>query len=305
MRSCCTRCVTTTKRCGRDILPLQRRAPRDSLRAVQARKHYAFLVDEAGHHPVVLMAVAIFKAATCDDEWAVVEDMARRARLLDPGGTKFALAARGFFRRALVEMPRSAEAVLNFALCKQLYKQDTDGSLRLYMRALALQHSNERVQENLRRVLQSLHGDAAASPGALFVEYQAQVGAVLSLRSYAWPAALPSGATPFTSPPSASLTPCLRRSVGEWRSARALLPRATRLHACCSGPSVAGGSALLLQANNRRTLPQLRQRLVPVPPPVPQPNRPTTLRKEVPSTQRCQGVRCDALFIAGRSAWHA
>ena len=66
---------------------------------------------------------------------------------------KFELAEHGFFRQAVIQNPKDAHAMFNWALVLQYMHNDYDGAEQFYMRALDAEPSDRRIVENYNYLL--------------------------------------------------------------------------------------------------------------------------------------------------------
>lgn len=69
---------------------------------------------------VVLYAFALFLAATLQEDFNVIEVLFERARIADTKRRKFELAEHGFFRQAVIQNPKDAHSMFNWALILQV-----------------------------------------------------------------------------------------------------------------------------------------------------------------------------------------
>ncbi len=93
---------------------------------------------------VVLFAFALFLACTLEEDWGIIESLLDRGRTADNGKHKFDIAEHGFFRQAVIERPRDAHALLNWALVLQFLRGDYKEAEQFYLRALDAEPSVRR-----------------------------------------------------------------------------------------------------------------------------------------------------------------
>lgn len=88
----------------------------------------AQLADPGAHHPVILLARALFAAATCEEDEEEVGYLVSRAKALDPSGRKFRLAALGFFRQPAYEVREHPVALRRATAARAALSPDTERS---------------------------------------------------------------------------------------------------------------------------------------------------------------------------------
>ncbi|KAL7681500.1 putative IQ motif, EF-hand binding, tetratricopeptide-like helical domain superfamily [Plasmopara halstedii] len=88
--------------------------------------------------PFVLFSYGLFLHVTLEEDDTVVEEMIQRGKLADPMLIKYKLAFVGFFRQAVLQNPKNAEAHINYAACTHWLYEQYDEATRHYLKALAL-----------------------------------------------------------------------------------------------------------------------------------------------------------------------
>jgi tetratricopeptide (TPR) repeat protein len=135
-----------------------------------ARECYQKCLAKSKTNPVLLRAYAIFTLAANDSPRAKVFktacDMFKAAKLSDPELEKFAVAQQSFFAWAVISDPKSANALLNYALLHQCVLGEYDLAEKFYLRAMAVAPTDQNIIDNFELLeKQRLPGGVYAGRG--------------------------------------------------------------------------------------------------------------------------------------------
>ena len=144
----------------------------------RARKFYAKMLDFMNNRGVdnafILYSCAIFGAVTIEEDWVVIKDYARRAKVADKMiqrrknevseqvKSSYHVATWAFYYQSISNDHR-AKSLHNYALCQMLVANDLEGARKSFIESLTLEPKDKHIVLNFNVLLQDQDflGDAS------------------------------------------------------------------------------------------------------------------------------------------------